>query len=84
MRTTTSTATTTATGSEKKQRLYKTELCRNWEELDHCRYGTKCQYAHGLDDLRDVERHPKYKTQVCRTYCQTGTCPYGARCTFRH
>lgn len=48
------------------------------------RYGDKCQYAHGQDDLRDVERHPKYKTQVCRTFYQTGTCPYGTRCTFRH
>jgi butyrate response factor 1 len=71
--------------SEKKQKsLYKTELCRNWEETNHCRYGMKCQYAHGAADLRELDRHPKYKTQKCRTFHQTGSCPYGARCTFRH
>ncbi|EPB88069.1 hypothetical protein HMPREF1544_05131 [Mucor circinelloides 1006PhL] len=71
--------------SEKKQKsLYKTELCRNWEETNHCRYGMKCQYAHGAADLREIDRHPKYKTQKCRTFHQTGSCPYGNRCTFRH
>lgn len=58
-------------------------LCDTYEEKQN-RYGDKCQYAHGQEDLRDVERHPKYKTQVCRTFYQTGTCPYGTRCTFRH
>ncbi|KAI9474107.1 MAG: hypothetical protein EXX96DRAFT_580618 [Benjaminiella poitrasii] len=76
---------TTSTEAEKKQKsLYKTELCRNWEETNHCRYGVKCQYAHGPADLREVDRHPKYKTQKCRTFHQTGSCPYGSRCTFRH
>ncbi|KAG1448434.1 hypothetical protein G6F56_008943 [Rhizopus delemar] len=71
--------------NEKKQKsLYKTELCRNWEETGQCRYGMKCQYAHGAQDLREIERHPKYKTQKCRTFHKTGSCPYGARCTFRH
>lgn len=73
------------TEDDKKQKsLYKTELCRNWEETKHCRYGSKCQYAHGTADLRLIERHPKYKTQMCRTFGQTGGCPYGSRCTFRH
>lgn len=67
-----------------KKSLYKTELCRNWEETHRCRYGMKCQYAHGTADLREIDRHPKYKTQKCRTFHQTGSCPYGARCTFRH
>ncbi|CEG63747.1 hypothetical protein RMATCC62417_00847 [Rhizopus microsporus] len=71
--------------TEKKQKsLYKTELCRNWEETGQCRYGLKCQYAHGAQDLREIERHPKYKTQKCRTFHKTGACPYGSRCTFRH
>ncbi|KAI8391294.1 uncharacterized protein BYT42DRAFT_556368 [Radiomyces spectabilis] len=69
---------------QKRQRLYKTELCRNWEKQNQCQYGDRCQYAHGVCDLRQVERHPKYKTQTCRTFEQTGACPYGIRCTFRH
>ncbi|KAI7907887.1 uncharacterized protein BX663DRAFT_492310 [Cokeromyces recurvatus] len=80
----TTTTTTTAETEKKQKSLYKTELCRNWEETQHCRYGVKCQYAHGPSDLREVDRHPKYKTQKCRTFHQTGSCPYGSRCTFRH
>ncbi|KAI8111711.1 hypothetical protein M9435_004210 [Picochlorum sp. BPE23] len=64
--------------------LYKTELCRSWEEFGTCRYGTKCQFAHSLEELRPVQRHPKYKTEVCRTFATTGTCPYGTRCRFIH
>jgi butyrate response factor 1 len=83
--TTSSVVSTETAGEEKKQKsLYKTELCRNWEETGHCRYGIKCQYAHGASDLREIDRHPKYKTQKCRTFHHTGACPYGARCNFRH
>ena len=64
--------------------LYKTELCRSWEETGSCRYGGKCQFAHGRDELRPVMRHPKYKTEVCRTFAQSGACPYGTRCRFIH
>lgn len=64
--------------------LYKTELCRSWQESGSCRYGNKCQFAHGPHELRPIQRHPKYKTEICRTYAQTGSCPYGARCRFIH
>ncbi|KAJ7548017.1 hypothetical protein O6H91_08G113700 [Diphasiastrum complanatum] len=64
--------------------LYKTELCRSWEEAGSCRYGSKCQFAHGKEDLRPISRHPKYKTEICRTFTTNGTCPYGMRCRFIH
>ncbi len=64
--------------------LYKTELCRSYEEFGQCRYGNKCQFAHSLEELRPVQRHPKYKTEVCKTFATTGTCPYGTRCRFIH
>ncbi|KAJ3162055.1 hypothetical protein HDU86_005753 [Geranomyces michiganensis] len=64
--------------------LYKTELCRSWEETGTCRYGAKCQFAHSLSELRGVERHPKYKTEMCRTFWENGACPYGKRCCFIH
>ncbi len=35
------------------------ELCRSWEEKGTCRYGPKCQFAHGEDEVRKVSRHPK-------------------------
>jgi hypothetical protein len=67
-----------------KQNLFKTELCQSWIETGACRYGPKCQYAHGKDELRTVIRHPKYKTENCKTFTNTGQCPYGKRCRFVH
>lgn len=52
--------------NNRKLGLYKTELCRSWEEKGTCRYGAKCQFAHGEEELRIVARHPKYKTEICR------------------
>jgi len=63
---------------------YKTELCRTYDENGSCRYGDKCQFAHGAGELRRVARHPKYKTDLCRTFHTTGFCPYGSRCHFIH
>lgn len=45
--------------NNRKLGLYKTELCRSWEEKGSCRYGAKCQFAHGEEELRAVARHPK-------------------------
>ncbi|GAA5828948.1 hypothetical protein JCM11251_004075 [Rhodosporidiobolus azoricus] len=70
--------------NNRKLNLYKTELCRSWEEKGSCRYGVKCQFAHGLHELREVARHPKFKSEICRTFWQQGSCPYGKRCCFIH
>ncbi|KAF8527907.1 hypothetical protein BU17DRAFT_81146 [Hysterangium stoloniferum] len=70
--------------NNRKLGLYKTELCRSWEEKGSCRYGPKCQFAHGEDEIRKVARHPKYKTEICRTFWVSGSCPYGKRCCFIH
>ncbi|KAI0359099.1 hypothetical protein OH77DRAFT_1575633 [Trametes cingulata] len=70
--------------NNRKLGLYKTELCRSWEEKGSCRYGAKCQFAHGEEELRKVQRHPKYKTEICRTFWVSGSCPYGKRCCFIH
>ncbi|KAF0687433.1 Aste57867_20832 [Aphanomyces stellatus] len=64
--------------------LYKTELCKHFTETGTCRYGTKCQFAHGEDELRGVLRHPKYKTTKCKAFLSTGKCMYGSRCRFIH
>ncbi|KAL7825102.1 hypothetical protein AOLI_G00323090 [Acnodon oligacanthus] len=63
---------------------YKTELCRSYQEHGSCKYGGKCQFAHGEAELRGLYRHPKYKTEACRTFYNFGYCPYGARCHFIH
>ncbi|XP_034081530.1 mRNA decay activator protein ZFP36 [Gymnodraco acuticeps] len=63
---------------------YKTELCRGFQETGSCKYGSKCQFAHGEAELRGLFRHPKYKTEPCRTFYNFGYCPYGSRCHFLH
>ena len=50
--------------NNRKLGLYKTELCRSWEEKGTCRYGPKCQFAHGEDEIRKVARHPKVRFMV--------------------
>lgn len=64
--------------------LYKTELCKHFMDNGACRYGSKCQFAHGEEELRGVLRHPKYKTTRCKVFINTGRCMYGSRCRFIH
>eukprot|EP00026_Physarum_polycephalum_P006418 Phypoly_transcript_06460.p1 GENE.Phypoly_transcript_06460~~Phypoly_transcript_06460.p1 ORF type:complete len:279 (+),score=52.69 Phypoly_transcript_06460:613-1449(+) len=66
------------------QNRYKTELCKSFTETGTCRYGVKCQFAHGKEEIRSILRHPKYKTEICKTFHTSGTCPYGIRCRFIH
>ncbi|XP_043919050.1 mRNA decay activator protein ZFP36-like isoform X2 [Protopterus annectens] len=63
---------------------YKTELCRTFKEFSCCKYGAKCQFAHGIHELRTPQRHPKYKTEICKKFYLQGECPYGSRCNFIH
>ena len=69
---------------DKKIVLYKTEMCRTFEETGNCKYGTKCQFAHDPIEIRNIPRHPRYKTEICKTFWQLGNCPYGKRCCFIH
>lgn len=64
--------------------LYKTELCRSYSDSGTCRYGAKCRFAHGKEELRAVTRHKKYKTEKCKNFFKNGICFYGSRCKFIH
>lgn len=77
-------ASPTGGSSQVNSSRYKTELCRPFEENGACKYGDKCQFAHGIHELRSLSRHPKYKTELCRTFHTIGFCPYGPRCHFIH
>ena len=67
-------------------------MCKNWTESGFCRYGLKCQYAHGAEELAEIDRiteaqarlNDKYKSQNCRQFYREKLCPYGKRCHFRH
>ncbi|CAF1259468.1 unnamed protein product [Rotaria sordida] len=81
---TTNSSTSQITPSHMCVTRYKTELCRPFTETGKCKYGDKCQFSHGIKELRILMRHPKYKTEYCRTFHTTGYCPYGPRCHFIH
>jgi len=64
--------------------LFKTEMCRYFARDGVCKFGDKCHFAHGLEELRPVKRHTKYKTERCRLFHERGVCPFGPRCWFIH
>ncbi|KAL9448167.1 hypothetical protein AB3S75_015607 [Citrus x aurantiifolia] len=64
----------------------KTELCRSREEVGMCRFGTKCQFAHGKEELRSTlfpTTKNKSEAQICKSFI-TGSCIYGSKCRFIH
>lgn len=63
---------------------YKTEICRSHRDLGYCEYEDKCQFAHGVEQLRPRKFSPKYKTQLCKNYHKFGNCRFGSRCQFIH
>lgn len=83
-RTESMTSNSSDTNGQKQTSLYKTELCRSWDDTGFCRYGKKCQFAHSQKELRNLMRHPKYKTEMCDSFHTVGVCPYGNRCHFVH
>jgi len=70
---------------EEYKRKYKTEMCKNWELRGYCKFGDKCCFAHGRQELKlKVLTHVKYKTKPCKQYHQGGFCSYGQRCQYLH
>lgn len=64
---------------------YKTEICRQFDEIGECEYGDRCLFAHGLFELKNVpHKHPKFKTERCSAFHDLGFCAFGPRCSFVH
>jgi hypothetical protein len=65
-------------------------MCKNWVESDgqFCRYGNKCQFAHGGFEMimPTAPVHNKYKSKNCAQFHNEFqiSCPYGIRCQFVH
>ena len=62
----------------------KSSLCRKYSENGYCPYGIKCQFAHGLEELRCNVDENSYKTKVCNSFLKKSYCSYGLRCNFAH
>ena len=62
---------------------FKVELCRKFNIFGSCPYGSRCQFAHGVTELRQEKKHRNRKTVLCKSF-QEGCCSYGVRCSFIH
>ena len=63
----------------------KTTLCRNFIRDGYCPYNDKCQFAHGVDELKcNSQQKSQYKTKICPNFSKKNFCPYGARCNYKH
>uniref|UniRef100_A0A0A0K529 C3H1-type domain-containing protein n=2 Tax=Cucumis sativus TaxID=3659 RepID=A0A0A0K529_CUCSA len=47
---------------------YRSDICRYWEDSGTCRFGNKCQFAHGKEDLRPGRLPVRTKTKFSETY----------------
>ena len=79
---------------------YKTQLCKHFNTPQGCSYGDKCQFAHGQQELKQVDGNMiqqnfinmnnkqkdalNYKIVKCKNWEKDKTCKYGAHCTFAH
>ena len=67
------------------KKTFPTELCKYYECNGYCKYGDKCAYAHGKENLRSkVTNTTAYRTKKCTQFFEQGYCPYGNRCQFAH
>jgi hypothetical protein len=72
------------TNTSQQPSKVKTSLCRNYVERNFCPYGTKCQFAHGVHELRCNVDENSYKTKHCKAFTKKAYCHYGFRCNFLH
>ena len=64
---------------------FRTEMCKNFELYGTCKYGDKCSFAHGKQQIMNkTDVSASYKTRICKKYVNNGYCPYGLRCQFIH
>lgn len=56
---------------------YKTELCKEFQIQNYCKYGAKCKFAHGREELNKKINSTKFKSKLCKSYYNQGFCRYG-------
>ncbi|CDW71209.1 zinc finger [Stylonychia lemnae] len=78
--------------------LYKTQLCKHFQQTKQCHVGKRCHFAHGEHELRKREEplplevtmrmmnipYNNFKTQTCKNYEKEGKCKFGDKCSYAH
>ena len=44
--------------------MYKTKLCKYYMSTGSCRYGARCQFAHGVNELRPIKCYVCHKQET--------------------
>ncbi|XP_009768245.1 uncharacterized protein [Nicotiana sylvestris] len=65
-------------GSENSS--HKSDVCRWWGDTSTCRFGSKCRFVHGKEDLRPTAFANRNQSEALssRSY-SSGSCAYGPR-----
>ncbi|KAI3675871.1 hypothetical protein L1987_85467 [Smallanthus sonchifolius] len=64
---------------------HKPDLCLSYlENSGFCRYGSKCQFAHGKQEIHPVPFSYKSALETCKSYNLSRTCAFGSKCRFIH
>ncbi len=69
---------------EKNRNNSKTELCYAHFFLPNGCVYESCQFAHKLEELREIVHHINFKALPCKMFQKNGTCKYGRRCHYVH
>ena len=66
---------------QNKSNIYvKTKMCK-FQMFGVCRYGNNCNYAHSVQDLKELPNFAK--TSFCKTFLKQGVCR-DVHCPFAH
>eukprot|EP00240_Pyramimonas_obovata_P005249 CAMPEP_0118935584 /NCGR_PEP_ID=MMETSP1169-20130426/15719_1 /TAXON_ID=36882 /ORGANISM="Pyramimonas obovata, Strain CCMP722" /LENGTH=409 /DNA_ID=CAMNT_0006878637 /DNA_START=505 /DNA_END=1731 /DNA_ORIENTATION=- len=69
---------------------FRTRLCKYYSSRAPCAHGERCQFAHGVAELRveaAIEQQclpPGFKTRLCNNFLTRGSCPHSDCCHFAH
>jgi len=79
------TGSASSSKQQKKQSILpsyaKTRMCA-FHSAGRCVHGSKCQYAHSAQELRNIP--DLRKTSFCPIFKKNGSCAAGHRCKFAH
>lgn len=72
------------------QPSFRTRLCKYYSSGSPCAHGERCQFAHGVGELRvgaAIQQGclpPGFKTRLCKNYLNSGSCHHADCCHFAH
>ncbi|KAK7363171.1 hypothetical protein VNO77_05302 [Canavalia gladiata] len=73
-----------SSSSTTSKSVFKTEICRAWEESGNCRYNSKCQFAHGKEELHPSRLSMKNKSGTCKSSIRAGSSMHGSSSRIIH